>query len=90
MALRALETIAHASLDLPLRVIELIARDKACEHPDKACHGESCPLAKGFYDRLPQALSAAMSAGALTQKSLRDVALAHSVCPYYLGQEVAR
>ena len=40
----------HAAL---LRVLELVARDKACEHPDSACHGESCPLAKGFYDRLP-------------------------------------
>ena len=23
--------------------------------PDRACHGESCPLARGFYDRLPAA-----------------------------------
>ncbi|MES2104946.1 MAG: ATP-dependent DNA helicase [Pseudomonadota bacterium] len=45
---------------LPLRVLELVARDKACEHPDKACHGESCPLARGFYDRLPQARQAAV------------------------------
>ncbi len=44
---------------LPLRVLELVARDKACEHPDKACHGDACPLAKGFYDRLPSARSAA-------------------------------
>jgi hypothetical protein len=30
------------------RVVELVARETACEHPDKACHGGSCPLAKGF------------------------------------------
>ena len=48
---------------LPLRVLELVARDKACEHPDKACHGESCPLARGFYDRLPAARAAALQAG---------------------------
>ena len=90
LAFGALETIRQTALELPLRVIELIAREKSCEHPDKVCHGESCPLAKGFYDRLPQARSAAMSEGALTRGSLRDVALAHSVCPYYLGQEVAR
>src|SRR5476649_2296180 len=46
----------------PLRVIELVARDKACEHPTKACHGDSCPLAKGFYDRLPAARQAAVGA----------------------------
>jgi DNA excision repair protein ERCC-2 len=75
---------------LPLRVLELVARDKACEHPDKACHGESCPLAKGFYDRLPQARTAALAAHILDKATLRSVALAHEVCPYYLSQDLAR
>jgi len=75
---------------MPLRVVELVAREKSCEHPDKVCHGESCPLARGFYDRLPAARTAAVSAGALTRESLREIALTHAVCPYYLGQEMAR
>jgi DNA excision repair protein ERCC-2 len=75
---------------LPLRVLERVARDKACEHPDKACHGDSCPLARGFYDRLPTAREAAARARGLDKTALRDVALAHSVCPYYLGQEMLR
>lgn len=73
-----------------MRVLELVARDKACEHPDKACHGESCPLAQGFYERLPAARAAAVEARWLDQARLREVALAHRVCPYYLGQELAR
>ena len=44
----------------PLRVLELVARDKACEHPGTACQGDACPLAKGFYDRLPAARQAAV------------------------------
>ena len=90
LALNALETIRRSNAEMPLRVIELVAREKSCEYPDKLCHGESCPLAKGFYDRLPAARTAVVSAGALTRESLREVALAHSVCPYYLAQEVAR
>ncbi|MEC4766000.1 ATP-dependent DNA helicase [Halomonas sp. CUBES01] len=74
----------------PLRVLELVARDKACEYPDRACHGESCPLAAGFYDRLPAAREAAVAQQWLDRDALRDVALAHDVCPYYLGQELAR
>ncbi len=74
----------------PLRVLELVARDKACEHPDKACHGESCPLARGFYDRLPQAREAAAEAGWLDKAALREIALRHEVCPYYLGQDLLR
>jgi len=89
LALDALAQIAGASPQ-PLRTLELVARDKACEHPDKACHGASCPLAQGFYDRLPQARSAALKAGVLDRQALRAVALAHQVCPYYLSMELAR
>lgn len=90
VALHALAQIRSMSPDMPLRVVELVARDKACEHPDKACHGESCPLAKGFYDRLPQARKAALDCEFLDKQTLRRVALEHQVCPYYLGHELVR
>jgi DNA excision repair protein ERCC-2 len=90
LALDAIELIRNNEPALPLRVLELVARDKACEHPDKACHGESCPLAKGFYDRLPQARSAALAGGTMGKDALRTVALEHQVCPYYLSQDLAR
>ncbi|MGV8918419.1 MAG: helicase C-terminal domain-containing protein [Pseudomonas sp.] len=90
LALDALGVIRHSAPELGLRVLEMVARDKACEYPDKACNGDSCPLAKGFYDRLPAARSAALLSPWLDQAGLRDVALAHQVCPYYLSQELAR
>ncbi|TFZ08115.1 ATP-dependent DNA helicase [Ramlibacter humi] len=90
LALDAVERIAAGEPRLPLRVLELTARDKACEHPDKACHGDSCPLAKGFYDRLPAARANALQGAAMDRDALRDAALKHSVCPYYLSQELAR
>ena len=90
LALDAAATIRAASPALPLRVLELTARDKACEHPDKACQGESCPLARGFYDRLPAARAAALEVPVLDRAALREVGLAHDVCPYYLGSEMAR
>jgi Rad3-related DNA helicase len=100
LALEALRTIAGAPdaggpARAPLRVIELVARDKACEHPAKACHGDSCPLAKGFYDRLPAARQAAVgatpdAAPRLDRGGLRAIALQHEVCPYYLAQELVR
>ena len=62
LALDALQSLrAHSETPLNLRVLEHIARDKACKHPDKACHGESCPLAEGFYDRLPAARAEAVA-----------------------------
>jgi len=76
---------------LPVRTLELVAKDHACEHPDKACHGDACPLAKGFFDRLPAARKdAANHTGALTQAVLADIARQHGICPYFLAQEMAR
>jgi DNA excision repair protein ERCC-2 len=94
LALDAAQTIRSANDGendgAAFRVIELIAREKACEHPDKSCHGDSCPLAQGFYDRLPAARIAARDAAVLTQEALRAIALEHRVCPYYLSLEMAR
>jgi DNA excision repair protein ERCC-2 len=110
-ALALIKDSAPKDSPMPLRVLELVARDKACEHPDKACHGASCPLARGFYDRLPQARNAAIAlvadtagtAGtandpatdnrshpALDKATLREIALAHNICPYYLSQDLVR
>jgi len=90
LALDAVTTIFATDSALPLRVLELAARDKSCEHPDKACHGDSCPLARGFYDRLPAARRAALGVRMLDRAALREVALSHDVCPYYLGSEMTR
>jgi len=90
VALDALAGVrAHAG-GMPLRIIELTARDKACEHPGTACHGEACPLAKGFYDRLGAARAQALQSSCLDRDALREAALRHQVCPYYLGQEMVR
>jgi Rad3-related DNA helicase len=90
LGLDALATLRSQETNMPLRVLEHIARDKACEYPDRACHGESCPLAQGFYDRLPAARKAALQLNWLDQQAVRKVALAHQVCPYYLSQELCR
>ena len=90
LALHAATSLGAGPGGLPLRVLELTARDKLCEHPDKACHGDSCPLAKGFYDRLPAARLDAAGVPMLDQQGLREVAARHQVCPYYLGSEMAR
>ncbi|WP_285349418.1 ATP-dependent DNA helicase [Pseudomonas sp. ME-P-057] len=90
LALDALSVIARSAPQLGVRVLEMVARDKACEYPENACNGDSCPLAKGFYDRLPAARADAMTAPWLDQAGTREVALRHGVCPYYLSQELAR
>ncbi len=93
LALDALALIKRAAPALPLRVLELVSKSKACVYPEKACHGDSCPLARGFYDRLPAARTAAVNLaefhnGVLDKNATRTVALAHNICPYYLSQDL--
>ncbi|MDH0649890.1 ATP-dependent DNA helicase [Pseudomonas sp. GD03858] len=90
LALDALRQLTQDGSQSALRGLELIARDKACEFAQNACHGDSCVLAKGFYDRLPAAREAAAKVPLLDRAAVREVALAHQVCPYYLAQEMAR
>jgi Rad3-related DNA helicase len=90
LALDAAALMQNGMPALSLRVVELTARDQACEHRDKACHGDSCPLARGFYDRLPAARLESLASPLLDRAALRAVALKHQVCPYYLAQETVR
>ena len=90
MALEALQTLRGAMPAPHLRVLTLVAKEQACEHPDKACHGDSCPLASGFYDRLDAARQEAVAAEWLDPATQRRIALKHHICPYYLGQELLR
>lgn len=90
VALEALQALRELAEGRALRVLTLVAREQACEHPDKACHGQSCPLARGFHDRLDAARADAVQAGWMDAQALRDVARTHGICPYYLGQELVR
>jgi Rad3-related DNA helicase len=89
-ALELLNHLGAAAAPAALRVLELVSKDRACVFPGRACDAESCPLAKGFYDRLPHARLAAVTLPALTRDAVRAVAADADVCPYHLTQEMAR
>ena len=90
VALQALEGLRDATPGRALRVLVMVARDEGCVHPDKACHGDACPLAQGFYDRLAAARSEAVEAGWLDAAAQRSIALRHGICPYHFGHELLR
>ncbi|HSG04270.1 MAG TPA: DEAD/DEAH box helicase, partial [Marinobacterium sp.] len=91
VGLQGIEQLRQAN-NLPLRVVELSSKEAGCIEPERLCQGDSCPLAKGFFDRLPAARSAAFAKSEinLDVAQLRRIAAAHQICPYYLGQEMAR
>ncbi|MBY4895960.1 ATP-dependent DNA helicase [Cupriavidus sp. AU9028] len=90
LAAEAMDRIGEAAGRLPLRVLEMVAREKVCEYPGRACHPDDCPLAQGFHDRLPAARQQAVAQGRLGRAAVREVARTHGICPYYLSQELVR
>lgn len=70
---------------------ELTARDKVCLQEIRDCRPESCPYAKGFYDRLPGALLDAVHGGGLYDTArIAEMARKHGICPFELSLELAR
>ncbi len=74
----------------PLRVVELIAKAKACLHPGQACTGAKCPLALGFFDRLPSARVEWVSSNEGGARAVTLAARNHNICPYYFAQDLVR
>ncbi len=91
LGLEGLKTISSGQAEpTPIRVLELSSREAACDYPDNACHGDSCPLANGFFDRLAGAREEAIQQRFLDQSALRSIARNHNICRYFLAQEMAR
>jgi Rad3-related DNA helicase len=89
-AMEALSDLRSGAAGQALRVLAMVSKEEGCEYPDKACHGDACPLARGFFDRLAGARQEAVALGWLDAAAQRQVALRHGICPYYLGQELVR
>ena len=68
---------------------EITAKDKICPRPVRDCRPESCPMAAGFYDRLPDALGQALELHQLNRAQITALAEKHSICPFELSLEIA-
>jgi DNA excision repair protein ERCC-2 len=72
-----------------VRSVTLTAREKICFNPEKACNGEECDFARGFYDRIGSARDEAMEAQAFGREAIESLARKHRVCPSELSLELA-
>lgn len=68
--------------------LSLTAKEKICFSPGRACHGEDCPFARNYYDKLPAAMYAAMEQRVLRREDVEAIARRFEVCPYELGLDL--
>lgn len=72
------------------KVLELTAKEKLCFCDEVDCNPESCPYAKGHYDRVNDAVFDLISKeNELTRDAILQTAEAFTVCPFELSLDVS-
>lgn len=69
--------------------VEIAAKDKVCLMERRDCRPENCPLSKGFFDRLPDALAEGLTMHILDREQIAALAGKYQVCPFELSLELA-
>jgi DNA excision repair protein ERCC-2 len=86
LAERALSQLRNGGVRI--RAVTLTAKEKICFNPEKACNGEECEFARGFYDRLSLAVDEAFEIEELNRASIETLARKHGLCPFELSLEL--
>lgn len=87
--------VAEAALDslrpggMRLKSLTLTAKEKICFQPEAACNGEECEFARGYFDRLHDAVSEAFSRDAWTRGVVEEIARHHRICPFEFSLELS-
>ncbi|MDF3130720.1 ATP-dependent DNA helicase [Kiritimatiellaeota bacterium B1221] len=85
------EAMGHLFPEKPgLRVLTLVAKERGCKETGSPCDCENCPLAVGFYDRLPEAMVALRTEKTWDAETWQAVAGKFQLCPFALMMQTAR
>jgi DNA excision repair protein ERCC-2 len=74
---------------LHFKSVTLTAKDKICFNPDKECNPEECECARGFYDRINEAVETTFQQEDLSRDVIAAAARQFTVCPFELSLELA-
>jgi DNA excision repair protein ERCC-2 len=77
------------SRGLRIKAVTITAKEKICFNPEKNCTPEECVFARGFYDRLDDAVEYFFSCDAFTMEVIKDAAMKHTICPFEYSLELA-
>jgi DNA excision repair protein ERCC-2 len=74
---------------LRIKNLSLTAKEKVCFNPERACNGEECIYACGFYDRINEAIGDAFEQNSFTPDVILHFARKHKVCPFEFSLELS-
>jgi DNA excision repair protein ERCC-2 len=74
---------------LKLRAVTLTAKGKVCVRGGHPCDPLTCPLARGYFDRVKPAIREGLEQEEITRSVLEAVGQKHQVCPFELSLDVS-
>lgn len=75
---------------LALKTVTLSSKEKTCVLEAPSCNPEGCSYAKGYFDRLQDALYDCLTGtDTFTSASLEEFCRARNVCPYYFARALS-
>jgi DNA excision repair protein ERCC-2 len=74
---------------LKLKSLTITAKGKICFNPEDACNPEECEFARGYFDRVNEALEDMFQQDAFTRPAVEAVARSHQVCPFEFSLELS-
>ncbi len=73
-----------------VRDIVLTAKDKICFNPGASCNPDECPYAKGYYDKIRQVLTEALSHEiSFNRFNITDYGAKYDICPFELQLDLS-
>jgi len=87
IAAQTAEILVSSGLDC--RAIVLTSKERICFNPEKACHPDDCQYAKGFYDRLGDAIDEAFPLKVYHRATIESICRKHRICPFEFSLDVA-
>ena len=87
LAEKALVDLRRA--ELKLRAVTLTAKEKVRVREGHPCDPLTCPLARGYYDRVKPMIREALEHKEITRSVLNSVGQKHQVCPFELSLDVS-
>jgi DNA excision repair protein ERCC-2 len=74
---------------LKLKSLSLTAKEKICFNPDRLCHPDECPFARGHFSRINTALKDAFAGDNFTRDTIIELAKKHQVCPFEFALDLS-
>ena len=88
MAFNASQLLVENGLEAS--AISILAKDKVCFCPGKACNPDECPFAKGYYTKIQKIIKESIISRQLfSTQDIIEIAKHNAICPFELSLDLS-